>query len=89
MCIRDRYLAADGSNSDPGSWGGHCVFVPAYEPTQFKCITWGKNMNITNGFWNKYVDEAYAILSPEWISVNGDAPSGFDLAALQADLALL
>jgi hypothetical protein len=77
-----------GPNTEPGSWGGHCVFVPAYEPTQFKCITWGKNMNITNGFWNKYVDEAYAVLGVDWL-VNGTAPNGLDLAALQADLTLL
>lgn len=81
----------DGGSGDsqPGSWGGHCVFVAGYSPNTLKCITWGQDMYMTYNFWNTYVDECYAILSPEWISSNGDAMNGFDMQALQADIALL
>ena len=37
---------------------------------------------MTWGFWGTYCDEAHALLSPNW-----HAPAGFDMAALQADLA--
>jgi hypothetical protein len=40
-------------------------------------------------FWNDYCEEAYAILSPDWVQPGKRAPSGFGLPALQADLALV
>jgi hypothetical protein len=42
---------------------------------------------MTLAFLKKYVDESYALLSPAWISRRGVDPSGFNFAALQADLA--
>ena len=43
---------------------------------------------MTWAFWQRYCDEAYCILSPDFL--NGrQAPNGFDLAALKADLALV
>lgn len=43
---------------------------------------------MTVAFWKKYVDEAHTLLSPDWIAAKG-APSGFNLAQLQADLAMI
>jgi hypothetical protein len=77
----------DGS-AQAGSWGGHCVFVCAYDSDGLTCITWGAQKKMTWTFWNEYVDEAHALLSADWLGANG-APSGFDLAQLQADLALI
>jgi hypothetical protein len=39
---------------------------------------------MTWGFWDAYCDEAYACLSRDWAAAR--APSGFDWAALDADL---
>lgn len=74
-----------GAKAKPGSWGGHCVFVPKYDQKTFTCITWGQLQTMTVAFWSKYCDEAHALLSPAWISTKG-APNGFNLAQLQADL---
>jgi hypothetical protein len=74
-----------GEEARKSSWGGHCVFVPKYDATSFTCITWGKQMTMTLAFWKKYCDEAHTLLGRDWISAQG-APSGFDLAQLQADL---
>jgi len=74
-----------GANAKPGSWGGHCVFVAAYDQKGFTCITWGELKTMTVAFWKKYVDEAHTLLSPVWISAKG-SPGGFDMAQLQADL---
>jgi len=75
--------------NDGGIVGGHDVIVPAYNTAgdYFTCITWGRRQKMTWAFFNHYVDEAYALLSPAWLGSRGLDPSGFDLAALQADLA--
>lgn len=70
----------------PNSWGGHCVFVPAYDENGLTCITWGSQQKMTWNFWSKYVDEAYALISPDFIAASGLAPNGFDLAQLHTDL---
>jgi hypothetical protein len=74
-----------GAKAKPGSWGGHCVFVPAYSEKGFTCITWGQLKTMTVAFWKKYVDEAHTLLSPVWISDKG-SPGGFNMAQLEADL---
>jgi len=74
----------------PGSWGGHCAPLAAEDSSGgFQAITWGGLMPTAHDFVADYCEEAYAVLSPVWIGQNGKAPCGFDLAALQADLAAL
>jgi hypothetical protein len=63
----------------------NCVFVPKYDQKGFTCITWGQLKTMTVAFWNKYCDEAHALLAQDWLTAKG-APSGFDQAQLQADL---
>ena len=72
-------------NAAPGSWGGHCVFVPKYDQKGFTCITWGVPQEMTLAFWFEYCDEAHALLSKDWLGAKG-SPSGFNMAQLQADL---
>jgi hypothetical protein len=39
-------------------------------------------------FYDAYMDEAFAVLSADWINTKvGSAPSGFNMTALQQDLA--
>ena len=83
--VWDTDVSTDGI---PGSWGGHAVFVNAYDQDSFTCVTWGALKKMTTRFWAECVDEAYALLSPDWFR-NNVAPSGFDLAQLQSDLALI
>jgi hypothetical protein len=74
-----------GAKAKPGSWGGHCVFVPKYDQKGFTCITWGQLKTMTLAFWNKYCDEAHTLLGQDWLSTKG-SPNGFNEAQLQADL---
>jgi len=72
----------------PGSWGGHAVDIVGYDDAALTAITWGATKELTWTFWDRYVDEAYCILSRDFL--DGDqAPNGFDLQALKADLALV
>ena len=73
----------------PGSWGGHAVDVVAYDRHTLTVVTWGRLQQLTWAFWDRYVDEVYAILSVDFLDEAGEAPNGFDLPALKADLALV
>ena len=78
--------------------GGHCVVPTGYgkypnasgnvakvTKDGVWVITWGKAQFMTWAFWDKYVDESWGVLDPEFLN-NGKSPDGFDLANLQADL---
>jgi hypothetical protein len=81
----------NGSLTDddaPGSWGGHAVDVVRYSPGSLTVVTWGRLQDMTWSFWDRYCDEAYAVLSRDFLD-RGTAPNGFDLEALRADLALI
>ncbi len=74
----------------PGSWGGHAVPVVAYDARGVTVITWGATQLMTWGFWNTYCDEAYAIITPDFLEKKAGqtvTPDGFNLQQLQADLA--
>jgi hypothetical protein len=43
---------------------------------------------MTWSFWLRYFDEAFALLSPDWLAANV-APNGFNLNQLTADLAAI
>ena len=84
--VWDVVATPDGA---PNSWGGHCVAIGEGDANHLTCLTWGARQLLTWAFWNRYFDEAYAVVTQEWIEANGDSPSGFDLATLLADVALL
>jgi hypothetical protein len=75
--------------NDGGIAGGHAVFCPAYDADTITCISWGSLYHMTNAFWAQYVDESFALLSPEWFSKDGPSASGFAYDQLLADLAAL
>jgi hypothetical protein len=78
-----------GSPDDPGSWGGHAVYLVAYDQDTLTCITWGQLKKMTWAWFEKYCSEAYALVSKDWIKATGVSPSGFDLATLENDLKLV
>lgn len=92
---------SSGGDAVPGSWGGHCVFVPKYRTENdkiiFTAISWGELIDITQDFWlycdsdaGPYIDEVHALVAPEFLSLKtSDTPIGLDLAQLEADLKLL
>ena len=75
-------------DAKPGSWGGHAVDVVRYDDTGLTVVTWGRLQVMTWSFWDRYCDEAYCILTPDFLRGNV-APNGFDLEALKADLDLI
>lgn len=85
----DEWSVTDPSltgNAAPGSWGGHCVIIVGYNGSNFDLITWGERIKMTTGFWDAYVEEAYAILSMDWLSPTKNCPMGLNLTQLQKDI---
>lgn len=70
------------TTDEPRSWGGHSMAALAYDRLGYTFATWGKYVQCTRAWWDKYVDEVYVLLSPAWF-VSGASPKGFDAQALQ------
>lgn len=73
----------------PGSWGGHAITALAYDHYGVTVVTWGALKRMTWAFLSTYADEAYAVLSADWINGKKQSPTGFDFSVLQKDLSSL
>lgn len=76
------------ADRNPTIEGGHYVPVVGYSYRRVYVVTWGRVQPMSWGFFRRFCDEAWAVLLPEFLS-GGKSPEGFDLAALEADLAAL
>lgn len=78
------------NTTDTNIVGGHSVYVAGAGSFGNTCITWGQRQQMSWDFWKTYVDEAYAIITADWLTAAAKSPIyGFDLTTLQADLAAL
>jgi hypothetical protein len=77
------------SPNDKPSGEGHCVVPLGYGRDGLALCSWGKIYRTSWDFWLAWVDEAYCIVSQEWIKQSGTSPSGLDLNGLLADLSSL
>lgn len=70
----------------PGSpiEGGHCIVALGYTQTALLCATWGGVAEVTYPFLAHYLDEAWAVISEEFVQAKG-SPT-IDLENLIADL---
>jgi hypothetical protein len=69
----------------PGSdiEGGHAIYIVAYNTTGPICITWGRRQQMTWEFFDKYTDEAFAIVDETDVFMT-DSP--LDVEKLEAYL---
>lgn len=65
--------------------GGHSVPLFGYGSKGATCVTWGKLQQMSWDFFSAYCDEAYIVITEDWLR-SGVTPSGFDMDALKADL---
>jgi hypothetical protein len=76
-----------GARGRAGSWGGHAIHMGRYDATGLTVSTWGRAQKATWSWFDAYVDEAYAIVSPDFLTAaSGMNPLGFDLTRMLADL---
>lgn len=65
--------------------GGHCIPIVGYDGQYMTAVTWGAEQKMDYSFWHRQGDEAWAVLTSEFVAAGGDG-RGINLAALQADL---
>lgn len=78
----DVWDTGQGPRYRPASWGLHSVPLVGYDQSAVYCVTWGKVIPITWLALAQYADEAFALIDPNWIEGDGQAPSGLDLPKL-------
>jgi len=71
-----------------GITAGHYMPVIGYDKNWVYLVTWGKVVQATYGWVNKYMDESIAYLSLEMLK-NGKSLEAFDLITLQKDIAAI
>lgn len=79
-------LKGDG---EPRSWGGHDCTIVDYDENWCYIATWGIIKRASWEWVAAYTEEAYAILSKEWLKSTGKTPSGFDYNTLIRDMEAL
>jgi hypothetical protein len=52
-------VQGDTPEHQPWSWGGHLVYAKRFDSGGIYCLTWGKEVYMTNTFIEKYADEAW------------------------------
>jgi len=87
----DWVLTPDGLKGDgePASWGRHDCTIVDYDENWCYIATWGIIKRASWEWVHSYCEEAYAILSKEWLKSTGNTPSGFDYESLVQDMAVL
>ena len=89
-------LTAPGSvwdvdpSADNSIVGGHCVTLAGYDANgNFRAISWGSYYTLTSAFLLQRMDEAYGLVSPDWMKATGQTPAGLTVAQWQAQMAAL
>lgn len=70
--------------------GGHAVVLQKQEAVGmengiFNVVTWGQLQPMTVEFMLHYVEEAWVMITPDWLEANGKTVTGLSLAQLMAD----
>jgi hypothetical protein len=69
-----------------GSWGGHGIPNLSYHPNGVYVISWGQPMFSSWQANTAYVDEYWAILSPDFVNGTKPSPNGWNMDLLNEDL---
>jgi len=73
-------------SQDTNIIGGHAVPLFGYGRGGATLVSWGELYTLSWQFWQTYFDEAYAIVTSDWIKSTGLSPVGIDVNGLLTDL---
>lgn len=79
----------EGPAFAPGSWGGHAMNAWDLTPKGIVVPTWGEMQTMTWAFWDRYVDECFAVLEEDYVGDDKRSPQGFSLSKLARDIKAL
>lgn len=75
------------AGADASVVGGHCIITCGYQPGQRQFTSYGcPTYAMTDQYWAKWVDEAYVLLSTEWLERNGKTFAGYTMAQLDQQM---
>lgn len=83
------WAVGKGADAEPYSWGGHCMTMDGYSAERVGFRTWGGRQLATWAWFDTYCDEAWAIVSEDFLRASGKTLQGFDLARLNNALSQL
>lgn len=93
LALPSEVVSGDLLNADwtkvygpPDSSNGHCVPVVGYDIDNVYVVTWGTIKPMSWEFYTTYCDEAYCVVSDDWIGTSGETPEGFNMTQLLADV---
>jgi hypothetical protein len=71
----------------PGSpvVGGHAIDLQKWDTQYMYPVTWGKLQPMDETFWMTYGDEAWVIITEDWLNGQGKNPLGLDLESLLSE----
>lgn len=70
--------------------GGHAIPLQKVTPYTgvkgiLSVVTWGESIRMTTKFASEYIEEAWVVLTHDWVAQNGNDIDGFSYSQLQAD----
>jgi hypothetical protein len=79
--------ALTGTPADDQILGGHCIILVGYDTEYFYAVTWGSVQKIEYNWLTQYMDEAWALITPE--IGNKGSYNGLNLDQLKKDIEAL
>jgi hypothetical protein len=79
-------LGGPVGSAAPNPDNGHCIVAVSYDADNLYVVTWGEIKSMSWEFYDAYAEEAFAVISKDFIEANGLDPAGFDLAAIEKDV---
>jgi hypothetical protein len=65
--------------------GGHAINLQKWDINYMYPVTWGRLQPMDEAFWLAYGDEAWVIITDDWIEANGQDPLGLNLQQMIAE----
>lgn len=65
--------------------GGHAIDLQKWDSNYMYVVTWGKLQAMDEAFWLAYGDEAWVIITDDWLNANGLDPEGLNMTQLLAE----
>lgn len=79
---QEMWTVVSGAASGAGSWGGHAILAAGYSSAGIYFVSWGRLMLMTWEFYQTYCDEAYVVLTRDFMKPPGNNPAGVSWADL-------
>jgi hypothetical protein len=97
--VAQSIIQREFSENKPFTWqkngeveGGHCIVLQRRHPKSqakqgiYEYVTWGALARATSGFMAHAVEEAWFVVTEDWLNDKGDSVEGLDLSQLLADM---